>query len=278
MDPKKQRMIEESIKMFAEKGYHNTSIQEIADKSEVSKGAFYLHFHSKDELLVEIYKYYSDYILKKLENVQSKTADPLQHFTEQIAIFLEFFKEHKEYLMIHFRDNIDIGEKINDLIISIHKQSYGWIRNQLYHIYGDAIKPYQVDIAIQIDGLLSGYFKWIAIHNIPFSAELLASYLIEKIDLIIQSIINKQSAPIFTEEDLTQFTRTSTVQNIFTKLKSKMEEMLPAEKQSAKEAIHVLEEEWHKKDPKHIIIQSMLDHLAKYPALTADIENLKKQK
>ncbi len=47
-------ILEVSETLFHEKGYENTSIQNIADKCGLSKGALYHHFKSKEEVLERI--------------------------------------------------------------------------------------------------------------------------------------------------------------------------------------------------------------------------------
>ena len=47
-------ILEVSEKLFHEKGYEKTSIQNIADKCSLSKGALYHHFRSKEEVLEKI--------------------------------------------------------------------------------------------------------------------------------------------------------------------------------------------------------------------------------
>lgn len=46
------RILEASLKLFAQKGYDNTTIQDIVDElKDLSKGAIYHHFKSKDEIM-----------------------------------------------------------------------------------------------------------------------------------------------------------------------------------------------------------------------------------
>ncbi len=47
----KRRIIETSKKLILEKGYDNVSISLITKEAEVSKGAFYIHFKNKEELI-----------------------------------------------------------------------------------------------------------------------------------------------------------------------------------------------------------------------------------
>ncbi|WP_393916310.1 TetR/AcrR family transcriptional regulator [Halostreptopolyspora alba] len=48
-------MLAVATRLFAEKGFDRTSVQEIVDAAEVTKGAMYHYFDSKDDLLAEVY-------------------------------------------------------------------------------------------------------------------------------------------------------------------------------------------------------------------------------
>lgn len=46
-----EKILQISSRLFMEKGYENTTIQDITDELKMSKGAIYHHFRSKDEIL-----------------------------------------------------------------------------------------------------------------------------------------------------------------------------------------------------------------------------------
>jgi AcrR family transcriptional regulator len=50
----KDRIHHESLKLFSTKGYLNTSISDIMQAADTSKGGFYNHFESKDDLFYEV--------------------------------------------------------------------------------------------------------------------------------------------------------------------------------------------------------------------------------
>lgn len=52
----KERIIQAALEVFAEKGLYKATMDDIAKKLGVSKGALYLYFKSKDELIREITK------------------------------------------------------------------------------------------------------------------------------------------------------------------------------------------------------------------------------
>ncbi|MDD7887083.1 TetR/AcrR family transcriptional regulator [Flavivirga sp. 57AJ16] len=55
MSDKKNKVIEVATKLFAEKGFENTSMTTICLEANVSKGLVYHHFKSKEAILIEIF-------------------------------------------------------------------------------------------------------------------------------------------------------------------------------------------------------------------------------
>ena len=60
----KGRIVDAAWELFYEQGYENTTIDEIVERSETSKGSFYHYFEGKDALLSSL-SYLFD---KKYEN------------------------------------------------------------------------------------------------------------------------------------------------------------------------------------------------------------------
>ncbi len=54
--PVRERIVSAAVALFAEQGYDSTSVQQIVARAQVTKGALYHYFVSKEELLYEIYR------------------------------------------------------------------------------------------------------------------------------------------------------------------------------------------------------------------------------
>lgn len=50
-----QRIIASAVELFAEQGFDATTVQQVVDRAEVTKGALYHYFDAKDDLLYAIY-------------------------------------------------------------------------------------------------------------------------------------------------------------------------------------------------------------------------------
>lgn len=57
----RQKLFDTSTALFSKYGYDNVTIDDICEKVGLSKGAFYTHFESKDQILVENFKQVFDY-------------------------------------------------------------------------------------------------------------------------------------------------------------------------------------------------------------------------
>jgi AcrR family transcriptional regulator len=56
----RKRIMEVGVQVFAENGYHQTTMDDVAKELNVSKGTLYLYFNSKEELLKAITERFQD--------------------------------------------------------------------------------------------------------------------------------------------------------------------------------------------------------------------------
>ena len=49
-----QRILDTAAKLFLQKGYDKTTLQDIIDATKLSKGAIYHHFASKEAILIAV--------------------------------------------------------------------------------------------------------------------------------------------------------------------------------------------------------------------------------
>lgn len=273
MNEKKQRIIEESMKLFAEKGYHATPIQEIAKRSEVSKGAFYLYFNSKEELTVGIFEYYTSMVMSKVEAIQKQDKEPKTKLIEQIKMFFDLITNHKEYVIMHFRDNLQVGKQIDALVIKLNKQGFRWMQTSINEIYGEQTTPYIVDISIQMDGLLHGYFKSIVMHDLHIDTGSLAAFVVDRIDDLINGMLRSNATPQLTLDQLSygciEDAPQNTIQKLIAELMEEINDLeLPTDQiKQLREAITIINNELAKEEKNQLILHGMLTQVATITSL-----------
>lgn len=73
----KKRIIDVAVRLINEKGFDNVSVSEITKAAGVSKGAFYIHFESKEDLIAKQISFYYDDL--KLDDSHSQ-YEKLEHY------------------------------------------------------------------------------------------------------------------------------------------------------------------------------------------------------
>jgi TetR/AcrR family transcriptional regulator, lmrAB and yxaGH operons repressor len=87
----KEEILKESIKLFKDKGYYNTSMSNIADACGLIKGSIYHHFKSKDEIGLESLKYIRNYFEENIFCIAYKNDLTSK---EKIELFIKKIDEY----------------------------------------------------------------------------------------------------------------------------------------------------------------------------------------
>ncbi|BCY10002.1 TetR/AcrR family transcriptional regulator [Actinoplanes sp. L3-i22] len=85
----RERILAVALRMFATKGYANSSLREIADELGVTKAALYFHFKTKEDILNGI-------LLGHLEHINGLVDDATEHATT-LAGRQDFLRRLAEY-------------------------------------------------------------------------------------------------------------------------------------------------------------------------------------
>ena len=81
---KRQKILDNAAKLFAQKGYENVSLEEIGAKLKLNKASLYHYFKSKDEMFFQIQMQAIDQANKSLEKVLESESNPKEKLREAI--------------------------------------------------------------------------------------------------------------------------------------------------------------------------------------------------
>jgi AcrR family transcriptional regulator len=99
----RQRLLAEAQRLFRERGYAATSLEQVAEAAEVTKGAIYGHFASKEDLMLSALEAAPapDYsatlndesrpLRERLAGFGRAAAADAPGDTEELAVYLEFY-------------------------------------------------------------------------------------------------------------------------------------------------------------------------------------------
>lgn len=100
----REELLKQSILLFQEKGFSETSIQDIVDRIGVTKGSFYYHYTSKESLLMDIQQQYIDDLLNRQEAILRKEESCRTRLIHIVELIIHDIKTQGPNGRIYFRE------------------------------------------------------------------------------------------------------------------------------------------------------------------------------
>jgi TetR/AcrR family fatty acid metabolism transcriptional regulator len=90
---KHQKIIRAAVKVFAEKGFYNARVSEIAREANVADGTIYLYFKNKDDILISLFEEEFGQIVENMRIELEKEKDALQKIKRFAILHLSIIAE-----------------------------------------------------------------------------------------------------------------------------------------------------------------------------------------
>jgi AcrR family transcriptional regulator len=88
--------------LFSERGFHEVTMEAIAERAELSKGAVYLYFCSKEELFFTLIRETAHDFLAALESAIAEPGSFVDRLTRMVQRYFAFFEHHRAFFkLIH---------------------------------------------------------------------------------------------------------------------------------------------------------------------------------
>ena len=125
-EEKEKKLLDSAFLLFTEKGFKETSIQEIVNHAGVAKGTFYLYFKDKYDIQDYLITYKSNQLfLKAIKHVNKLN---IESFTDRIIAIIDYlideFKKNEE-LLVFISKNLSLGVFGDSLTNLLHRDSLG---------------------------------------------------------------------------------------------------------------------------------------------------------
>ena len=89
-------ILEAAAQIFSQKGFHATSMQDIAQAVNLQKASLYHHVSSKQEILVAILDQALDLLIEHMQNVVALPLPPDQKLRQAMQVYLKTMLDHRD--------------------------------------------------------------------------------------------------------------------------------------------------------------------------------------
>jgi AcrR family transcriptional regulator len=138
---RRQQILSASKQLFADRGFHQTTMEDIANAAELSPGTIYLYFKSKDELFAELSLGVINYFNGRLEKmVLHERMSPPQKLVA-IKDILQDICTFDSFILINALklQSVETLKKLSPRLINDLKKQAATVAGQLSDIFREGI-------------------------------------------------------------------------------------------------------------------------------------------
>lgn len=105
-------ILEHAIAVFGTRGYHNVSMDDVAEHAGISKALVYQHFESKDDLYMEVMRVYQERIAESVLPAWSADLPQQERFWRGFVAFFTFVEQNRQSWGVLNRDAVEINDSM----------------------------------------------------------------------------------------------------------------------------------------------------------------------
>ncbi len=107
---KQEQLFNTAAALFAEKGYHGTSINDLAQAMGLQKGSLYHYFKSKEELLFRLLDEYISAALIEIEKICVLDIGAVEKLRQFMLFYSSFYAGDRDRLVLLINDIDKLGD------------------------------------------------------------------------------------------------------------------------------------------------------------------------
>ncbi|MDI4647729.1 TetR/AcrR family transcriptional regulator [Cohnella hashimotonis] len=272
----KNKIVESAERMFAEKGYESTSIQDIADDCSIAKGSLYKFFPSKEDLYIEIMEVHFTRIMEESERIRERTSlSPRELFVEEIRHQLDYFYNHGLFVANSLKEKPPIsGDKLGPLLFRKRARLLNFNRGVLQRRYGEKLEPHIWDAVMMLNAMAKEYLHLMKTSAKPLSISALAAYFADRMDDLVAGLLARKAEPMLSADLMKEFESEQPESlreaiercgaQVIEQATSTIRELsVPnARKRELEQIVGLLREEGEKEEPRRFLVTALLNELA----------------
>lgn len=189
MNERKKKVMTAAHRLFVEKGYAATSVQDILDQSGISKGTFYNYFPSKNELLISIFeKINIETDERRASVIAGRPVHDKSVFIQQVKVKMEVNKENNLFALFQ-GVFVSEDEDLKKFVKQHHFNELGWMQRRFVEVYGERVRPYSVDIAVMMFGIIQNTIHFVMAAEENVKVDDIIAYAMRRVDAAVEEIV-----------------------------------------------------------------------------------------
>lgn len=107
--PRRAELLAIAAQLFADKGFRNTTVRDIADAAGIQSGSLYHHFDSKESMADEILSSFQEALFGQYDDILASGDDARSRLERAVRVSFEAIENHPHEVAIYQNDADYLG-------------------------------------------------------------------------------------------------------------------------------------------------------------------------
>jgi AcrR family transcriptional regulator len=188
---REDQLLEIATRLFKEKGYHNTSMQDLADALGMKKGSLYYYIDSKEELLRRLLESATSFLVVQIDEIYAADLPPAQKLRWALENHAVTMMEHLDLVAVYLQEYRNLSPKRLTEALAVRKH-YEQVLMQILEdgITSGEFRPLNVKMAVfGLLGMLNWTHEWFCPGG-EFTSQEIANMLA---DLALRGLLKREN-------------------------------------------------------------------------------------
>lgn len=97
---KRQKIIDAAVRVFAENGFYNSTVADVARAADVADGTIYLYFKNKEDLLISLFEHSIDIFIQAAHHEVAKPVSAIEKLKGFILLHLRLVQKNQDLAQV----------------------------------------------------------------------------------------------------------------------------------------------------------------------------------
>lgn len=186
---RRQELVNAAVELFVKKGFHKTTVREIAKEFGMSMGALYDYIRTKEDILFLVCDHIHKSVSEKLQGSLVGQKDARENLKNAIRDYFTIIDEIQDYSLLLYQETKSLNRTDRNYILSAEKELVAIFEDIITH--GISEKIFKIDRStariaaenIMVQGQMWAFRRWSIQKNYS-----LKNYIKIQTDLILKSL------------------------------------------------------------------------------------------
>lgn len=171
INSRRQELVNAAVELFVKKGFHKTTVREIANDFGMSMGSLYDYIRTKEDILFLVCDHISKSVSEKLEISSDPQKDAAINLKNAIRDYFTVMDEIQDYMLLLYQETKSLKRKDRDYITSAEKELTAMfekiimqgIKQKVFNLNRNSAKIVSHNIMVQ--GQMWAFRRWVLQKN-----------------------------------------------------------------------------------------------------------------